>query len=318
VHKGTPRECVACHAPDDVHAGSRGTQCRDCHTAASWSTARFDHELKTGFALEGKHSILDCAACHQGGRLSDPLPRDCAGCHRKDDRHALRFGTACGDCHSSQAWRVARFDHTARTGFELAGAHATARCHDCHTSKVATQKLTGDCRSCHRAEDVHGSALGNDCGNCHGSGRWDADIAFDHDLTSFPLHGLHVVVTCGQCHATKAFRGTASQCNDCHARDDVHKGGLGTDCAACHSPNGWDLWQFDHGNRTRFPLTGAHEALACRGCHVKPATLVRLPMDCAACHASDDTHGGRFGRQCDRCHSTSTFAGARPGRETQP
>jgi hypothetical protein len=50
--------------------------------------AGFDHRRETGFALEGAHARLACAACHRrerrGGRVElpfEPLPTTCEGCH---------------------------------------------------------------------------------------------------------------------------------------------------------------------------------------------------------------------------------------------
>ena len=172
------------------------------------------------------------------------------------------------------------------------------------------QKLGTDCGSCHRADDVHGGALGVGCDRCHQSTAW-REVRFDHDLTAFPLVGLHVVVTCAQCHESLRFKDAPTGCNGCHAKNDIHKGGLGADCESCHSPNGWNLWSFDHGAKTHFPLDGAHKALRCADCHVKPVEEVKLSRNCVSCHASDDMHAGQFGRQCERCHTTTTFRGGR-------
>ena len=43
----------------------------------------------------------------------------------------------------------------------------------------------------------------------------------------------------------------------------VLKGNLGKQCARCHSPNGWGLWEFDHGKETGLVLSGAHGKRAC-------------------------------------------------------
>jgi hypothetical protein len=91
----------------------------------------------------------------------------------------------------------------------------------------------------------------------------------------------------------------------------VHHGALGTQCATCHSPNGWRVWDFDHNQQTKFALTGRHAQLDCSVCHRRPAGAVRLPTDCASCHRDNDVHLGQFGVQCQRCHSTITFKGAR-------
>ena len=309
-YSGISNRCVTCHMPDDVHLGSRGDKCADCHTTVEWKTAKFDHARETGFALAGTHARVTCAGCHTSGKLEDALPRDCVGCHRADDAHALRFGDKCSTCHSEEAWEPARFDH-ATTKFALEGAHADIDCHACHTAVSTTQKLPFDCASCHRGDDVHGGKLTAGCDSCHGLVAWKKDIHFDHDLTEFPLLGMHVLGDCAQCHTSKAFKGAEHECASCHTADDVHKGNLGRDCAACHSPNGWSVWEFDHGKQTDFPLTGAHSRLNCADCHRRPASEVKLPKDCGSCHRKDDIHLGQFSNQCQRCHTTLTFKGAR-------
>ena len=309
-YKQTPQRCAACHAPDDVHQGARGEDCAQCHVESEWGTAKFDHARETGFALLGRHASLDCAACHRTGNLKDELPKNCAGCHRAADAHANRFGDDCASCHGNDEWRVS-YDHAARTKFALTGKHAALDCHTCHTARTATQKLPTDCASCHRGDDVHGGAQRMACDSCHGTEGWRSDLRFDHDLSSFPLLGMHAIVACGQCHASRRYTETPQECVACHRSNDVHKGALGEKCASCHSPNGWRVWDFDHNQQTRFALTGAHAQLTCGECHRKPAGQVRLPTDCASCHRDNDIHLGQFGTQCQRCHSTITFKGAR-------
>lgn len=307
----TPRECVACHATDDVHRGARGERCGECHTQVDWTTSRFDHAKETGFALLGAHRLLDCAGCHHRSDFKDNLPRDCAGCHRADDAHALRFGSDCATCHGNDSWRVAEYNHLAKHRFALQGRHARLACHDCHIAPVGAVKLGTDCASCHRAITPHGQALSSACDSCHGVEDWRRDVRFDHDLSTWPLLGLHAFVGCAQCHVSKAFRDAPEACVDCHVRDDVHRGGLGRECDDCHSPNGWNLWEFDHGERTGFDLTGRHRQLKCADCHRKPAAEAPLPKDCGSCHRQDDVHLGQYGTQCQRCHSTVSFRGAR-------
>lgn len=307
----TPQECNACHAPDDVHRGSRGDNCGDCHTQVDWTSGRFDHAKETGFALLGAHRLLDCANCHRRDDFKDKLPRKCEGCHRSDDAHALRFGADCASCHGSESWKLRGYDHRARHEFELQGAHARLDCHACHVAPVGGTKLGKECDSCHLAGSPHGRALASACDNCHGVEGWRQDIRFDHDLTDWPLLGLHVVVGCAQCHASKAFSDAPQACVDCHRQDDVHRGGLGRQCESCHSPNGWTLWEFDHGQQTGFALTGRHRQLECADCHRRPAAEVKLARDCGSCHRQDDVHLGQFGAQCQRCHTTLSFKGAR-------
>ncbi len=310
-YKDTPRECVACHAPDDVHKGERGARCGDCHTTRTWKNSKFDHAKETGYALEGVHDRIACNDCHRSGNLHDKLPRECDGCHRGQDAHAGRLGRECGKCHGDEQWKPSSFDHARDTEWPLQGRHLKLACDACHTASVATQKLPTQCASCHRASDVHAGKLGSGCDQCHTPERWSAIVNFDHDLSRFPLVGLHVAVPCEQCHLTREYRDVGRECLDCHRRDDVHKGALGAECARCHSPNGWRLWEFDHGRETGFALAGAHGKLACADCHRRSPEEVKLRQDCLSCHQKDDVHLGQYGRQCERCHGTTSWKGAR-------
>jgi hypothetical protein len=310
-YKGTPTQCDSCHAPDDVHRGSRGPDCGKCHTTQKWDAAKFDHEKETHFALLGAHREITCQACHKTGRMEDKIPKTCDGCHRADDHHAGRLGDDCGKCHGNDKWRDSMFDHTRDTRYPLVGKHEKVECHVCHTALVSGQKLPHDCHSCHRAQDVHAGSLGTECEQCHQPSGWRGDTGFDHDLTDFPLVGLHVAVPCDGCHATRAYREAPKNCFGCHQADDVHKGGLGQECQKCHSFNGWGIWQFDHAKETGFALSGAHQPLKCAECHRRPAGEVKLSSDCVSCHQQDDVHAGQFGRQCGRCHTTLTFRGGR-------
>ena len=209
-YTGTPTQCAACHAPDDVHAGARGGACADCHQTTGWTGTKYDHLRATGFALAGGHAALDCKACHRTANLKDPLPRECAGCHRSDDPHATRFGAACESCHTANAWTPTTFDHTRDGKFELRGAHQKLDCHACHTAVVASQRLGGECAGCHRADDVHAGKLGSDCAQCHGVETWRGHLQFDHDFSAFPIVGLHVAVPCFACHRSTSYKDDAS------------------------------------------------------------------------------------------------------------
>jgi hypothetical protein len=310
-YAGTPTSCASCHSPDDVHRGGRGPDCASCHTTVAWKTSKFDHAKEAHFPLTGAHAEVPCQGCHTTPNMKDPVPKDCAGCHRKDDAHATRFGDACETCHGTSAWKPTTFDHARDGKFELTGSHAKLSCDACHTAVVAKQKLGTDCVACHRTTDAHAGRLGTDCAACHGVDGWRKDVIFDHDLTHYPLVGLHVAVPCHACHTSPAYKGVATDCNGCHQRDDRHKGALGNDCEACHSPNGWGLWKFDHGKATKFELAGAHAKVACAGCHRQPPDQLKLSGDCDSCHSKDDVHLGQYGRQCQRCHGTTSFKGAR-------
>jgi hypothetical protein len=305
-YKGTARDCYSCHRLDDAHLGRFGPDCGTCHTPRDFKRASFDHS-RTHFPLKGRHEKIACETCHTGPLHAQDLPTTCIGCHRTDDVHKGRNGEKCEQCHGSADWRSATFDHD-RTRFALHGAHRKLRCESCHTGPLEKELPTA-CSGCHKSDDVHRGQEGQACEHCHGENAWDRDLFFDHDLTSFPLLGLHAVVACEQCHASPAFRDAETRCVACHERDDAHEMRLGPNCALCHNPNGWRVWRFDHDTQTRFPLGGAHAELACKTCHRDPAPHgIKLGTTCADCHLRDDRHQGGFGRDCARCHTDSNWA----------
>ena len=311
-YENTAKDCQSCHRLDDVHLGRFGSDCGTCHTTEGFKQARFDHS-RTRFPLSGRHQTIACEACHTGPLHGKKLATTCAGCHSDDDVHRGRNGKDCQRCHGTDAWKSARFDHD-RTKFPLHGAHERLRCESCHTGRLE-EALPTNCNGCHQGNDVHRGQEGSACERCHGEAGWDRDLFFDHDLTRFPLLGLHAVLSCEQCHATPAFKDAESKCVACHERDDAHGMRLGPDCAKCHNPNGWKVWRFDHDTQTRFPLGGAHAEISCESCHRSAAPRgIDLDTTCAACHARDDRHHGAFGRDCSRCHADTTWSEIHLGR----
>lgn len=311
-YEGTPSECVDCHRIDDVHGGSNGAACADCHDVQSWSDSTFDHARETGFALAGGHAQLACAACHTDPATKAGLDDQCVSCHRSDDAHRGLLGEACETCHTAAQWTRANFDHAEAADFPLVGRHAELTCQACHKVAVQQDELARECIGCHRADDVHAGSEGEQCESCHRSTAWTEVANFDHDFTAFPLVGMHAAVPCEACHTTRQFDAAPTDCTDCHAKDDSHAGALGQACARCHTPNDWRLWLFDHATATRFPLDGAHGELACADCHREAvAASPKLAMECVACHRADDPHRGEFGSDCARCHGTRSFSSLR-------
>ena len=169
-------------------------------------------------------------------------------------------------------------------------------------------KTTAKCFDCHKKDDVHKGKQGKKCDSCHNEKGWHSNVLFDHDLSRFPLIGMHVATQCEECHLSAEYGETQSDCNDCHADDDVHKTRLGTDCESCHNPNSWEIWLFDHDKATDFTIDGAHKELGCYDCHQsKSKGKLKAAKDCISCHRSEDIHHRRFGGQCDHCHSTKSF-----------
>jgi Cytochrome c7 and related cytochrome c len=307
--RDAPHTCFACHEKTQPHKGNLGNKCETCHVVEDWKkVAAFDHE-KTKFPLRGAHVKTSCISCHVG-EVYKTVSTTCNDCHAIQDVHGGKFGAKCEDCHNVEKWKDAKFDHGKQTKFALLGAHAKALCADCHGADT-TKKVSMVCVDCHKEQDVHKTRLGETCGDCHGVNSWRSDVKFDHGLTSYPLTGLHVAVACESCHSDKTYKGAATNCFACHAKDDKHEGRFASTCESCHSALGWLRITFNHGRDTKYPLTGAHGKIGCYACHTaKNVKSASLPTDCYACHKAQDVHQGKFGTDCAKCHTTDTFKSA--------
>jgi hypothetical protein len=303
----TATDCNSCHQLEDTHLGRFGTKCEDCHTPRGWKSLRFDHARDTRFPLRGAHGKVACKSCHTG-ELAQKISGDCLSCHRADDVHRARNGPRCDRCHAEFNWAAETFEHDKMTNFPLKGAHAEVKCERCHTGPMGERKLGTTCASCHEFDDVHGRQEGTGCEDCHNEVAWSHQIFFEHDISRFPLLGIHAVTACEQCHASARFQDAPRDCLSCHAIEDVHLRRLGPGCERCHNPNGWQRWRFDHDTQTSFELHGAHVDLACEQCHRTPVTnRIKLSGGCVGCHTKDDRHRGAFGRDCGRCHRDTSW-----------
>jgi hypothetical protein len=311
----TPNDCQSCHRKDDVHKGSLGSTCNDCHSEANWKETKFDHE-KTKFSLTGKHVEAKCSECHKDAIYKD-TPKTCIACHRKaDDQkgHRGQFGEKCESCHTSKSWKPSQFNHEVDTKYPLHGRHAQAKCTGCHKAKLYGVKLAQDCNSCHSKDDKHKETLGHDCQSCHSEKGWKEHTQFDHNRSDFPLNGKHAQVKCNACHEGVMFKQAGKECVSCHKKDDKHETTLGGKCADCHTEAGWKLpiSRFDH-SATRFLLRNAHaeNKVVCKSCHANPKSFRNTSMDCFSCHRKDDKHEGQLGQKCEQCHSDRAWKGER-------
>ncbi len=245
----------------------------------------------------------------------------CQGCH--DDVHGGQFATThdgCLDCHERDRLDPPAYGLAAHDTWALAGAHRDADCASCHRVEATTgvRRFVGTptaCADCH--DDVHAGQFGAsvDCASCHGETSESWTIRpFDHAARAdWPLIDRHGDADCASCHAEDrgvvVYRATPTACGACHT--DVHRGQLAggpagrsttlqtrsgrrrvADCEACHeAAAAWDAPGFDH-DRSRFPLDGSHESVACLDCHpsVKTRageTFIRyrpLGIECRDCH----------------------------------
>ena len=166
-------QCQTCHS--DIHKGEFQStpkkNCEACHTASAWNSLLFSHE-GTKFPLEGKHADVPCMKCHikrdVGSALERiqyrSLPLRCIDCHR--DEHEGQFAnsgsTDCARCHTAASWKIANFNHTLLTRYELTGKHAAVPCGKCHVSDSINGRLTArykplgtSCIDCHSMSDGH-------------------------------------------------------------------------------------------------------------------------------------------------------------------
>ncbi len=329
VMAGTPRTCEQCHwvrRQDDRYQLALGMHCEECHTAQGWTrviSGAWDHELMTGFRLQGAHRAADCSECH-GSSGFQAISSSCSTCHLEDhqqarepDHVAAGFPTDCEFCHTSQsAWQGAlQFEHSI---FPLTGQHKTADCSECHIDGGFFGTPTG-CSDCH-IDDYRQTTNPNhqqaqfptDCETCHASNAntWRGATTLE-EHASFPLRGLHRTADCGDCHASGRYEGLHEDCVSCH-RDDYNRTnhqqqGFSTDCQNCHGESATS-WQGAKIQHSRFPLQGQHRTADCNDCHANGQYAGR-PSQCLSCHQDDynrTTHQQQgFSTNCENCHGES-------------
>lgn len=235
--------------------------------------------------------------------------------------------TRCELCHSTAGWDKARFAHE-RTGFPLLGAHADARCGECHRDNRFQEPLGQQCAGCHR--DPHRGELGQKCEGCHDAISWASRFTADaHRRTAFPLDGRHAMIPCAECHGESRelrFTRPVSGCVDCHLDDFQRTGGtpmdhpargFSTRCVECHQPSRFTPARFPEHDRC-FPLGGDHARVTCRECHATfpsaatAGTCASGTATCTTCHEHacsrmaqehDEVAGYQcVDRKCYECH----------------
>lgn len=323
LERDKPAACgnSGCHnSPHDGHLfGTKN--CEDCHSPMLRSLAknRFNHAKATRFELTGAHAKQQCYACHTKPLGTRKPDRACATCHADDNRHQDRFKAfgsppSCETCHPSSSWKPSVFNHDKSTSFNLTGKHAQAECRECHrgTTPAKFERFdpTLECMDCHRHKKAHdGEFKNNQCLTCHvDPGKvtiTKRSVELYHGPKSgFPLVKKHKGVACEKCHLNDTYKDTPKECGTrCH-EDWLHQGSLGDTCSRCHKGGEWNAVRFDHTDDTKWPLVGLHKTAAeCSDCH--PDRLFKgTPKECSAsgCHAEDDVHEGKLGKDCQKCH----------------
>jgi len=343
--KVVARLCLDCHkdlaSELTARRGLHGKQyasraCEECHVEhvgrntklIRWpggAMDKLDHAL-TGWALAGGHTKVTCAKCHtkaspQGRPQFLGTKTTCAGCHK--DPHAGKFPGDCQKCHGVASWKAFerdKFDH-ALARFALTGKHTDVACEKCHTGTPPTWKplAFATCETCHA--DPHKKQFApKPCTACHDTSGWASGsdkLRANHPVLS--LAGGHAKVACKSCHDRGNDKppSKGSRCEGCHRP--IHVAAFSTRCEGCHASIRWvglpeSVGRDNHG-KTRYPLAGKHQAVACAQCHPanKPVAQRYRQLAfaaCTACHA--DTHKGEFaatgGGACAQCHTVAGFA----------
>jgi len=236
--------------------------------------------------------------------------------------HGKSFRINCVQCHTTDNWtkiKMDGFDHD-KTNFPLIGQHKTVYCRKCHID-LEFKNAKRECVTCHK--DVHEQTLGRDCDRCHSPSTWIVNnIRQIHQQTRFPLLGAHAQIDCYQCHKSASllrFDPMRSECIDCHLKDynattsPSHiASNFSKDCSLCHNQTGWLSSTFNH-SASGFPLTGAHNGLACTLCHTNGYGAI--PTTCVSCHlasfnsTTNPNHvTANFPTTCETCHSTTNWS----------
>lgn len=342
---GLSTDCGSCHK--DPHEGHFGSACTRCHSTTGWNKARVDQEhfdhSKTAFPLTGKHRDTQCEKCHTPDANGQPrwsgiAFATCGSCHQ--DPHKGQFKQDCDFCHHTSSWQHSRyetlFDHS-KTDYPLLGKHLDVACVDCHRDgDFKKPVLHAACMDCHK--DAHGGqftmrADAGRCESCHTVQGFTPSTftVADHAKTGFALKAPHDHVLCASCHVPAGdqtrFKISFALCVDCH-KDPHGRQFAGVPwenhCERCHTGLTFksNTMTLALHQKTQFPLTGSHIAVACNDCH-KPAAGSDVAayhfahLACTTCH--EDVHHAQFAARmtavragskppgCEACHSTSAW-----------
>ncbi len=185
-HAALEGDCFACHAP---LRGAVAERCIGCHAVADIGLRSTTGVVRPGPARVAFHQNLrgqDCVACHgehQGSRIGQAARMSfshallqpaalatCTTCHVAPASNLHRgFTAGCAQCHGTEAWAPASFDHARH--FVLEGEHDVP------------------CASCHVGNDTSRYT----CTNCH-------EHAPDRIAARHRREGIEDVRNCASCH----------------------------------------------------------------------------------------------------------------------
>jgi len=150
--------CVTCH---------RHENCIKCH---DWNNKL-------------THSLLEKHKTQKVHLSFDDHHRPCLACHKQNN---------CEMCHSEK--ELLPWSHDKSTSFALKHYHDKLPCESCHTRKNQFDKISIECRDCHK--------------------DWKKGN-FNHKVTGLILDDNHKELDCEDCHDAKKFT-TKPTCSNCH------------------------------------------------------------------------------------------------------
>ena len=279
-------QCASCHLE---HKGDASSHCEECHTTHVFKPSTFKHH-ENDFQAKGKHQKVECSECHATG-LFKSLDSECTTCHA--DVHESRLGDNCTQCHQFDTWKTVAYDHNV-SDYLLKGRHLDLKCEECHVQGVFAGTRT-ECFSCHR--DPHQGRFGQDCESCHTEDGWTL-LQYNHDMSGYPLQGVHEQLECSACHPYDRVVGTPQHCFGCHRLDyeaaiepNHQAAKFSVECEECHKVT--DIsWEFGYWleHESIFPLrsssAGHHSNFSCSECH--PTVTSYKKYNCLACHDRGD------------------------------
>ena len=175
--------CIVCHAnntsllqrqPTSFHAGV--SSCRNCHPehlGRDFRPTGMDHEalVKIGlrqFAGEDEQSENSAVRRQLTHWLEQGTPPHrhisaseavlhCATCHANDDRHFGLFGRDCAQCHATDRWTIAEFQHPSANSRDCAQCHQAPPSHYMMHFSMISARVAGkphaeveQCFECHQ------------------------------------------------------------------------------------------------------------------------------------------------------------------------
>jgi hypothetical protein len=355
IFKGTPRNCGVCHITGSTFNATPKTpthvpstnNCAACHDTSSFRpSVHFDHAQVMGSCVschngsiaqgEGPtHPVTSqqCEACHTVLSWNPPKAVDhtqiplavagfCIICHNGVQAAGKPVGhivtnLECGDCHLTNNWLGATFDHTGITrncvschnGTKAVGKQGnhmptTTLCENCHTTGIGTKTPNWT-----PSGFDHTQMTATTCQTCH-SGSVKISSGFVSGQPANHVPPIPSLIDCGICHGNNPAAETWTVLAASIAT--LHSGLNVNNCLECHA------------GQTYAGIPAPYIPMSISG--VSPTKLTPLApphipilagTDCSACHGAAYTAGG-FGpatamspakhafvsSACDTCHDT--------------